>query len=155
MNVKTLMVLILAAGATACGQQNSSTAGETAAAGPSPAAQQKMLASLPAPYSTGDVVNGKKQFGLCRSCHSAEKDGPNMTGPHLYGVFGRPVAAVEDFAYSDALKSAGGTWTPERLDQWLEHPRTTIPGTKMSFAGLPDAKDRIDLIAFLRTQADS
>ena len=55
----------------------------------------------------------------------------------------------------DFVRNGDASGLTERLDQWLEHPRTTIPGTKMSFAGLPDAKDRIDLIAFLRTQADS
>jgi cytochrome c len=114
-----------------------------------------MVADLPAPYNTGDPENGKRKFGLCRSCHSIAKDGPNMTGPHLYGVFDRKAAAVEGYNYSDALKTAGGEWTPERLDHWLANPRTALPGTKMTFAGIKDAKDRIDVIAYLRTQADS
>jgi cytochrome c len=78
-----------------------------------------------------------------------------MTGPHNYAVVGSKAASHEDFNYSEALKTSGLTWDAPTLDRWIENPRQVLPGTKMSFAGIKDPKDRIDLIAYLRTQADS
>lgn len=122
-----------------------------AAADADPAAQ-KLLATLPAPYASADLANGKRQFAKCRSCHSLAEGGPNMTGPHLYGVFGRKAGSVEGFAYSDALKAAGYAWDFARLDAWIKSPRTVHPGTKMAFVGITADKDRSDLIAYLATQ---
>jgi cytochrome c len=122
------------------------------AAEPSDADRQKLLASLPAPYNQGDLANGKKQFGLCRSCHTIAQGAPNMTGPNLYGVFGRKAGAVEGFNYSQAVKTAGFTWDAEHLDQWLARPATYMPGTRMSFAGLKDPAARRDLIAYLKVE---
>ena len=112
----------------------------------------KLLASLPAPYNTGDLENGKRKFAMCRSCHTINQGGPNMTGPNLYGVFGRKAGAVEGFAYSDAVKAAGFVWEAKHLDQWLADPRGFMPGTKMSFMGLKEPKDRIDVIAYLKVE---
>lgn len=154
--------LILGAAALAgCGksEQASTSAPESAApAGAGPAAEpsdadkQKLLASLPAPYNEGDLANGKKQFGLCRSCHTITQGGPNMTGPNLYGVFGRKAGSLEGFNYSDAVKAAGFTWDAEHLDKWLAQPGSFLPGTKMSFAGLKDPTARRDLIAYLKVE---
>jgi len=108
------------------------------------------LASLPAPYNAADVENGKKKFGLCRSCHTNVEGGANMTGPHLYGVFGRTAGTVEGFNYSDGLKKAGFAWTPEKLEQWLPDPKVVIPDSKMSpVLALKDPKDKTDVIAYL------
>lgn len=114
-----------------------------------------MLASLPAPYSTADVEDGKRQFGQCMSCHVITKGGANMTGPHLYGVVGRKAGSVADFNYSDAVKTSGFTWDAATLDKWLAGPRAVLPETKMSFIGIKDPAKRANLIAWLRTQADS
>lgn len=75
-----------------------------------------------------------------------------MTGPNLYGVFGRRAGARPDYDYSTALEQAGFVWDGERLDHWLENPRTFLRGTKMSFAGIPDAEDRRDVVAFLKVE---
>jgi cytochrome c len=115
----------------------------------SQADKQKLLAALPAPYATADLANGQAKFALCRSCHTLTPGGANMTGPNLHGVFGRKAASVEGYRYSDVLKTSGIVWDARHLDQWLANPRTYLPGTKMSFAGLKDPKDRTDLIAFL------
>jgi len=132
------------------------TAGQASeSAGKSAEEINKLLASLPAPYNAGDVENGKRKAGLCRSCHSFNKDGPDMTGPNLYGVIGRKAASRSGYRYSDALKQSGLTLDPATVDRWLENPRTFVPGNKMTFAGLKEAQDRIDVIAYLRTQADS
>ncbi|HEX8231991.1 MAG TPA: cytochrome c family protein [Caulobacteraceae bacterium] len=121
----------------------------------SPEQAKAMLASLPAPYSGGDVENGKRKSGLCRSCHSFTPGGPNMTGPNLHGVVGQKAAHHPGYSYSDPLKSSGLTWDAPTLDKWLENPRTLVPGNKMTFAGLKSPQDRIDVIAYLRTQAKS
>lgn len=141
----------------ACGQSQEKSGGtDTAAAPAAPEAndaeKQAILASYPAPYNTADLANGKAKFALCQSCHTIAAGGANMTGPNLHGVFGKPSASNPDFKYSDALKNAGWTWDAEHLNQWLEKPQTFLPGTKMSFAGLKDAKDRTDLIAYLMVE---
>ena len=123
-----------------------------AAAGPTDAEAQAMLASMPAPYNVADLANGKKQFARCRSCHTLGEGQAEMTGPNLHGLFGRKAGTHGGYNYSDALKAAGFNWDYARLDEWIEHPREEIPGTKMSFAGLKDEEDRRDLIAWLKTQ---
>lgn len=129
--------------------------GEGAAAPASAEDRQKLLAALPAPYNAGDLANGEAKFALCRSCHTIEPDGANMTGPNLHGVFGRAAGSAAEFKYSDALKTSGIIWDAEHLDHWLEKPQTFLPGTKMTFAGLNDAKDRTDLIAYLIVETGS
>lgn len=140
----------------ACGKPSGDAASAPEAAptpAPADAEAQAMLASLPAPYNAADWANGKQQFARCRSCHTLGEGQANMTGPNLYGVIGRPMASKADYAYSDALKAAGHhPWDPEHLDAWITDPRAVHPGTKMSFAGLKDAKDRQDLIAYLMTE---
>ena len=147
--VLTASLLTLAA----CGQGSSPDTGSAAApAAPAPTEPQMQaaLAALPAPYNAADLENGRRAFARCRSCHTVTLGGPNMTGPNLYGVFGRQAGSQPSFKYSNAVKSAGFTWDAERLDHWLENPRTFLPGNKMSFPGLPDATDRRDLIAWLQ-----
>jgi len=151
----------------ACGQGASSpepaapAAGSTAPAAPiapappapTDAKMQAALAALPAPYNAADLENGRRAFARCRSCHTVTEGGPNMTGPNLWGVFGRQAGSHPGFNYSEAVKSADFTWDAERIDHWLENPRTFLPGNKMSFAGLPDGDDRRDLIAWLQLNA--
>jgi cytochrome c len=73
-------------------------------------------------------------------------------GPNLYGVFGRKAGGKPDYKYSPAVAAAGFDWDAEHLDKWLDDPRGFMPGTKMTFAGLHDPKDRIDLIAYLKVE---
>ncbi|MGY9046575.1 hypothetical protein P775_10765 [Puniceibacterium antarcticum] len=99
--------------------------------------------------ASADAAAGEKVFGKCRACHKLEQ-GANATGPYLYGVVGRPIDTAEGYgSYSGALLQVGETWTPENLFHFLESPRTAAPGTAMSFAGLPDPEDRVNLIAYL------
>ncbi len=100
--------------------------------------------------ASADVAKGEKTFGKCKACHRIA-EGKNATGPSLYGVVGRAQASIADFNYSDALKSLGGTWTPENLNTFLTKPKDYAPGTKMSFAGLKKETDRANLIAYLAT----
>jgi cytochrome c len=112
----------------------------------------KMLASLPAPYNAADMENGKRKFALCRSCHTITEGGPNMTGPNLYGIIGHKAGSHEGYAYSDALKAAGYVWDPAHLDTWITDPKAMLPGNKMTFLGLKEAKDRTDVIAYLMVE---
>jgi cytochrome c len=154
-----IVVAALAAALVGCGKSGGSSAGGEAAA-PAPEAppataaeKQALLASLPAPYDTGDLANGEIKFGVCRSCHTINAGGPNMTGPNLHGVFGGKAGSHPDFNYSEGMKTSGVTWDAPTIDRWIADPRTMIPGTKMSFAGLKDPKDRIDLIAYLKVES--
>jgi cytochrome c len=113
------------------------------------------LADLPAPYNTGDPDNGRAKFALCQACHSVAAGAPNMTGPNLHGIFGRKAGTLAGFTYSDAMKGAGWTWDAPHLDAWLSSPAKTLPGTKMTFVGLPNPQDRIDVIAYLKIASGS
>src|SRR5579871_2866011 len=102
-----------------------------------------------------NVANGMMVAERCAACHDWSKGGPNKIGPNLYGVVGRPRASQPGFDYSPAMKAKGGTWSYADLFQFLRQPQVFIPGTKMTFGGLPKAQDRVDVIAFLRMQADT
>lgn len=102
-------------------------------------------------YAVADAAAGEKEFGKCKACHKLE-DGAHATGPSLYGVVDRPMAAADGFGYSDALLALQGqSWTPEEIDAYIANPREYAPGNKMTFAGLKDAEDRANLIAYLAT----
>jgi cytochrome c len=104
---------------------------------------------LPLPASAQDKANGKTVFEQCHACHSVEA-GHNELGPSLHGVFGRKVASVDDFVYSPAFRRANFTWTPELVDRFLADPQAgQFRGNRMPFSGMPDAKERADLIAYL------
>ncbi len=98
--------------------------------------------------AAADADKGAKVFSKCKACHKIEP-GVNATGPSLYGIVGRPVAAAEGFGYSGALSGLGGEWTPERLNEFLANPKAFAPGTKMTFSGLKKIQDRANLIAYL------
>lgn len=102
----------------------------------------------------GDVKAGEKLFKKCRACHTVDKGGSNRTGPNLFGIVGGPVAGVEAYKYSAAMKAYGGVWSPERLAAFLAKPRAEVPKTKMSFGGLKKEKDKADMIAYLATLRD-
>ena len=73
-----------------------------------------------------------------------------MTGPNLYGLFGRKSASVPEYSYSDGMKAANIVWNAETLNSWIKDPKAVVAGTKMSYPGMPDDKDRADLIAYLK-----
>ena len=100
-------------------------------------------------YAAADLAAGEKVFKKCKACHKLE-DGANATGPFLYGIVDRGVAAVE-FKFSEALSAIGGNWTPAQLNAFLTRPKDFAPGTKMSFSGLKSESDRANVIAYLAT----
>jgi cytochrome c2 len=101
----------------------------------------------------GNADDGAEVFKKCRACHDVGPEARNKVGPVLNDIIGRHAGTIEGFAYSEANKSAGGkglVWTEDVLLKYLENPLTFMPGTKMAFAGLKDAQDRKDLIAYLK-----
>jgi cytochrome c len=107
-------------------------------------------ASLPARLAAADPAHGASLFRRCAACHTLSEGAPDTDGPNLHAVVGNPVAQRRPrFAYTAALTAVGGIWTPDRLDAWLTNPRSFAPGTSMTFAGLPDAQDRADVIEYL------
>ncbi|HEY9552761.1 c-type cytochrome [Allosphingosinicella sp.] len=105
--------------------------------------------------ASADAAAGEQVFKKCAACHTANQGGPNGLGPNLFGTMGKPVAHVAGFAYSDALKSHGGTWDWETMSQWLKSPRDFAPGTKMTFAGLSKPEDRANVMAYLNSMSGS
>ncbi len=103
-----------------------------------------------------NVDNGKAIFGKCRSCHVAESGKPSTVGPNLWGVANRPKGTLTSYVnYSEGMKSKGGNWTFDDLSTFLTNPKAFVAGTKMGFAGLPEASDRADVIAYLATLSDT
>jgi len=128
---------------------------ETPAGGAASAPVEEALPDWGTVLAKADVAAGKTISGRCEQCHDLSSARTNKIGPELYGVVDRPRASVASFSYSAAMKGKGGTWTFDELFKFLKSPGAYIPGTKMSFAGLSKADDRINLIAFLRTNTDS
>ncbi len=91
---------------------------------------------------------GERRAALCKSCHTFEEGGANGTGPNLWGVVGRELASHAGFNYTNALKEAGGVWTYERLDHYLENSQNYVPGTAM-VQRFPRDDQRADILAYL------
>jgi cytochrome c2 len=97
----------------------------------------------------GDLARGEALFKECAACHKLDA-GVNEVGPSLHGIFSHKAAELGDFRYSPAMKRSGVTWTPETLDKYLADPQAFIPANRMPYAGLSNAADRADLIAYLQ-----
>jgi cytochrome c len=96
----------------------------------------------------GDAVRGEVRFQDCAACHRLEA-GTNNVGPSLHGIFTRKAGEIADFRYSPAIKRSGIVWTPEALDKFITDPQALVPGNRMPYAGMANASDRADLIAYL------
>ena len=105
--------------------------------------------------ASADAAAGEKIAQKCQSCHDFTSANANKVGPGLYGVVGRVSGSHEGFAYSDPMKAHAKPWTFEELNHFIANPKAYIPGTKMTFPGLPKAADRAALFAWLRNQAAS
>jgi cytochrome c len=114
-----------------------------AAAGPEPI--EPLLAKA-------DAKRGEQLVKVCVQCHTFNKGGPNKIGPNLWDVTEEPMASVSGYQFSAAMAAhKGEKWDPEKLNEWLWKPQALIKGTKMTFAGMPKAEDRADIIAYLDT----
>jgi len=104
---------------------------------------------------TASVEKGAAAAKKCAACHTFEKGGPNRVGPNLFGIVERARASEAGFNYSAAMKAKGGKWTYDDLNKFIANPKGFVPGTAMGFAGIPKDSERADVIAYLRTLADS
>ena len=99
---------------------------------------------------TGDATRGQRIFGTCAACHSLQP-GKSMTGPSLSGIWDKKAGSDPNFSrYSDALKSANVVWDDNTLDAWITNPQLVIPGNEMTFPGVKEPQQRLDLLAFLK-----
>lgn len=100
--------------------------------------------------AAGDAAAGQALYqARCTSCHALDFNG---VGPAHRGVFGRRAAQVPGFDYSDALKASGIVWDEASLERWLADPEQVAPGQRMG-VNVPDARERSDLIAYLKQAA--
>jgi cytochrome c len=106
------------------------------------------LASAPgAAVEAGDPKRGEAVYSRCLACHALARD---RVGPRHCGLLGRRAGAVSGFSYSRAMRESGIVWSEEALDRFLADPPAAVPGTTMAYAGVKDAAERRDLIAYLR-----
>ncbi len=112
--------------------------------------------SLETLMQVADADAGARTFGQCLACHTIGKSELDRAGPNLHGIMGKPVAGGSDrFGYTAALMRAGGHWDRGTMDRWLASPQRFAPGTRMTFAGLPDPLARADVIAYLEREGGS
>ncbi|HXJ08025.1 MAG TPA: cytochrome c family protein [Burkholderiales bacterium] len=100
----------------------------------------------------GDPARGEQLYARCAACHALAYD---RVGPHHCGLIGRKAGTVAGFDYSPAMKKSGIVWTARTLNRFLADPARLVPGTTMTYAGIPDPKERADLIAYLEAAATS
>lgn len=105
--------------------------------------------------ATADVAKGEAIFKKCVACHTIASGGANGIGPNLWATVGKPLASHAGFAYSDALKTKGGNWTFEAMNDWLSNPKKYAPGNKMTFAGLGNPEERAAVILYLNSQGSN
>ena len=101
---------------------------------------------LAAALAAGDPAAGEAVYSRCQGCHSLEY---NRTGPKHCGVLGRHAGSVPGYDYSPAMRKSPLVWSEKTLDRFLADPLKTVPGTTMTYAGVPDPQERADLIAYL------
>jgi cytochrome c len=129
-------------------------AGEGEAAAPAAAAPSAPAAPEPiGPYmAKADPKHGEQVAKVCLQCHTFNKGEANKIGPNLFGVTEENIASVPGYTFSSALLAdKDKKWDPDELNVWLYKPQDFAHGTKMTFAGLPKAQDRADVIAYLQT----
>ena len=100
-------------------------------------------------HAQGDAARGEKHFVDCAACHSLTA-GENGVGPSLAGVIGRKAATLDDYRYSPALKRSNIIWSPQTLETFIADPQKAVPTNRMPYAGMTNAGERADLIAYLQ-----
>ncbi|MGH8788921.1 MAG: c-type cytochrome [Cupriavidus necator] len=97
--------------------------------------------------TAADVLRGEQVYARCLACHALASD---RVGPRHCGLLGRRAGSVPGFLYSQAMKNSKLTWDEKTLDLFLAKPLKMLPGSTMTYDGVPDPKDRSDLIAYLK-----
>lgn len=119
---------------------------------PKPAEPEQPIEQL---LAKADVARGENSAKKCLACHTFDKGGRSLVGPNMWGIIGRPKASVPGFNYSAALKGKGGNWTIDDINQFIINPKGMVPGTNMTFTGVPRASERADIIAYLNSRSDN
>jgi cytochrome c len=120
-------------------------------AGPAAPAAPEPPLDLATRMAQADLMRGERSSRKCAACHTFDAGGRNGVGPNLHGIVGKDIAAAGGFSYSPAMVGKAGSWTPEELDEFLLRPAEDVPGTRMTFVGLPNQQERADLITYLQT----
>jgi len=134
------------------GYELADNTGAAPAAAPAAAEKAEPIAKR---LASADVAKGETAAKVCASCHQFGKDGKNTTGPALYGIVNRAKGGVAGFKYSAGMAGKGGNWDYEALDEFLANPKGYVAGTAMVFAGIPRADVRANVVAYLRSLADT
>ena len=106
-------------------------------------------------FASASAADGKKVFLKCAACHSITKGGGNKIGPALWGVLGRTTGSISDYKYSKAMSAYGKAWSFEEMNGFLTKPKDWVKGTKMSFMGLKNAKERAAVILYMNENTDN
>ena len=128
---------------------------ETSAGGGAAAPAAETMPDWGTELAKADAGAGKVTAAKCEACHDISAAKTTKIGPPLFGVVDRARASIAGFSYSGAMKGKPGNWTYDELFKFIKSPQADIPGTKMSFAGISKTSDRVNLIAFLRSNADA
>jgi cytochrome c len=110
---------------------------------------------FPVELAKADVAKGQADTKICQTCHSFDKGGPIRVGPPLWGVVGRHKGSFPGYSYSEGMKSKGGDWTYDDLNEFLTKPSAYVAGTKMTFGGEAEESKRADIVDYLHTLADN
>jgi cytochrome c len=110
-------------------------------------AMASTLAVAAGPAPAADAARGEQLYARCAACHALASD---RVGPRHCGLLGRRAGSVPGFLYTDAMKNSKLIWDEKTLDRFLAKPMAVVPGTNMTYDGVPDSQDRADLIAYLR-----
>ena len=120
-----------------------------------PSSENTIAGDVMTLFASVNLSDGEKTFKKCAACHSIAKGGANKIGPALYNVLGRQAGSLSDYKYSKGMIAYGKKWTPQEMDGFLENPKGWVKGTKMSYAGLKNPKERAALILFLNKNTDN
>jgi len=113
------------------------------------------IENISALFASTSSADGAVIFKKCAACHSIAKGGGNKIGPTLWSALGRKAGTVSDYKYSKAMVSYAKVWSVEEMDGFLLKPKNWVKGTKMSFAGLKNSKDRAAIILYMNENSDN
>jgi cytochrome c len=122
-----------------------------AARTPTPPEEAEKAVPVAERLASADARAGERVSSKCKSCHDMTAAKKLKIGPPLWDIVQAGKAGIDGYGYSSALSGAGGNWSYEDLDAFIASPKNFLSGTKMTFAGIKDGKDRADLIAYLRS----